>query len=156
MRPRVCFITPPSLFLMDERVFIALGILKVAAVAEQLGYPVEHLDLNGVENYLDVVSDYVSHTSARIFALTATTPQMPAVERIAVRIRSLRPTAKLILGGPHPTLLYNTQNGAPSADDKHGLMLEGRFYRSNTSWTNGYWWDGKRRRKFDSPISNSP
>src|SRR5439155_8810658 len=92
---------------MDERVFVTLGILKVAAVAEQLGYPVEHLDLNGVENYLDVVSDYVSHhSSTRIFALTATTPQMPAVERIAIRIHNELPDAKLIFGGPHPTLVH--------------------------------------------------
>jgi hypothetical protein len=62
------------------------------------------------------------------------------------------PADKALILPPHPTLLYNTQNGAPSADDKHGLMLEGRFYRSNTSWTNGYWWDGKRRRKSKATI----
>ena len=37
---------------------------------------------------------------------------------------------------PHPTLLYNTQNGAPGEDGKPGLDLEGGFYRANTRWTN--------------------
>ena len=31
----VCLIIPPSIFLLDERVFMTLGILKVAAVLEQ-------------------------------------------------------------------------------------------------------------------------
>ncbi len=32
MYKRVCLITPPSEFLMDQRVFMNLGILKVAAL----------------------------------------------------------------------------------------------------------------------------
>jgi anaerobic magnesium-protoporphyrin IX monomethyl ester cyclase len=42
---------PPSLFLLDERVFMSLGILKVAAVLEREGITVELLDLSGVKNY---------------------------------------------------------------------------------------------------------
>jgi hypothetical protein len=47
----------------------------------------------------------------------------------------------------HPTLLYNTQNGAPGENGKRGLILEGGFYRANTPWRNEYWWDGMRRRQ---------
>lgn len=103
---KITFITPPSLFLLDERVFIALGILKVAAVAEQLGFEVEHLDLNGVENYIDALIEHCARTDGRVFAITATTPQMPAATKIAVAIRAALPDARLILGGPHPTLVY--------------------------------------------------
>jgi hypothetical protein len=53
----------------------------------------------------------------------------------------------LIQVAPHPTLLYNTQNGAPGEDGKPGLVLIGGFYRANTPWTNKYWWDGMRRRQ---------
>src|SRR5438105_2908334 len=70
MKPIVTFITPPSLFLLDERVFPALGILKVAAVVERLGYPVEHLDLNGVVNYEEAVLNRVRRVESRIFAVT--------------------------------------------------------------------------------------
>jgi len=52
----------------------------------------------------------------------------------------------LIQARPHPTLLYNTQNGAPGDNGKPGLVLEGGFYRGNTRWKNTYWWDGMRRR----------
>jgi hypothetical protein len=65
---------------------------------------------------------------------------------------------------PHPTLLYNTQNGAPGEDGKPGLGLEGGFYRASTPWTNEYWWDGMRRRQsevsvwagFPSPAAPRP
>ena len=57
--PTICLITPPSIFLLDERVFVNLGILKIAAVLERAGYPVEMLDLSGIENYQDAVRHHV-------------------------------------------------------------------------------------------------
>ena len=42
-RGSVCLITPPSSFLLDERVFVSLGILKVAASLEARNYPVNFL-----------------------------------------------------------------------------------------------------------------
>jgi anaerobic magnesium-protoporphyrin IX monomethyl ester cyclase len=95
---RVCLITPPSPFLLDQRVFCSLGILKVGAVLEQRGFIVDHLDLTGVSNYAEAVRDY-AHDA--LFALTATTPQMPA----AIAIKEALGGARTILGGPHATLV---------------------------------------------------
>jgi hypothetical protein len=58
----------------------------------------------------------------------------------------------LVQAPRHPTLLYNTQNGAPGENGKPGLSLQGGFYRANTSWTNEYWWDGMRRRQSKASI----
>jgi len=58
----------------------------------------------------------------------------------------------LIQVRPHPTLLYNIQNGVPGEDGKPGLELEGGFYRANTPWKNTYWWDGMRRRQSKASI----
>jgi Polysaccharide lyase len=58
----------------------------------------------------------------------------------------------LIQVAPHPTMLYNTANGAPGENGKPGLMLIGGFYRANASWTNQYWWDGMRRRESGASI----
>lgn len=96
----VCLITPPSPFLLDERVFPALGILRVGAVLEAAGHKVDHLDLCGVTNSEKVVADY---EGASVFGITATTPQIPAAVRIGA---ALRGRGKTILGGPHPTLLH--------------------------------------------------
>ena len=85
---------------------MSLGILKVAAVLEQAGYQVEFLDLSGIENYLDVVDEHVRKSAARIVALTTTTPQLPAATKIAERIRLARPDMRLVVGGPHVTLVH--------------------------------------------------
>ena len=101
-RLTIALITPPSEFLLDERVFVSLGILKVASALEAAGISVDHLDLAGVENFMEVVEDYAQTHSPECYALTATTPQMPSAARIA---EFLRPKARVILGGPHATLI---------------------------------------------------
>lgn len=106
MNQTVCLINPGSIFLLDQRTFISLGILRVAAVLEQAGYPVEHLDLNGIENFEEAVRDHAQRTQAQVFGLTATTPQMPATTKIVKALRETRPDARLILGGPHVTLVH--------------------------------------------------
>jgi anaerobic magnesium-protoporphyrin IX monomethyl ester cyclase len=105
MLATICLIIPPSIFLLDERVFMTLGILKIAAVLEQFGMTVEMLDLSGVANYEEAIRSYAAASVAKIFGVTATTPQMLAVGRIQRVLRATRPDAKLILGGPHVTLV---------------------------------------------------
>ena len=114
---KICVVTPPSTFLLDERVFMSLGILKVAAVLEQRGYEVAHLDLTGVSNYTDAASAY---PDAAIFAVTATTPQIPA----AIKIRRVL-RGKVILGGPHATLVAAAaKKGNKRAIEALGNLLE--------------------------------
>ena len=43
MISHICLVTPPSIFLLDERVFMTLGILKIAAVLEKSGVTVDML-----------------------------------------------------------------------------------------------------------------
>lgn len=102
-KPRVALVTPPSEFLLDERVFVSLGILRVGAVLERDGYVVDHLDLNGVGAYEEAVRTYVESCAAdTVFAITATTPQVPA----AVHVReAIGPGRHVVLGGPHATLV---------------------------------------------------
>ncbi len=105
-RRAVLFITAPSGFLLDQRVFVTLGILKVAASAAQHGWYTPHLDLSGYEDYLNVLKARLANFYGESVALTATTPQLPYVIKIAEAIRRLRPDLKIILGGPHATLVY--------------------------------------------------
>ena len=79
----VCLITPPSSFLLDERVFVSLGILKVASSLEARGITVNFLDLSGVDNYLMAIADYLTTASDIAIRITTTTPQLPAVMKIA-------------------------------------------------------------------------
>ncbi len=121
---RICLINPPSPFLLDERVFVSLGVLRVAAVLERAGWNVEVVDLSGVSNYLEAVTDHLACSSAEVFGLTATTPQMPAAARIAELVARVRPGARRILGGPHATLVH----AAWRHEQRKGI--EGRAHRA--------------------------
>lgn len=115
----VCLIIPPSSFLLDERVFMSLGILRVAAVLEQAGVQIYVLDLSGFKNFEEAVGDYVrKYNTVHCFALTATTPQMPAAVKIARAIRRENPGSKIILGGPHITLV----NAARKNEIRQGIF----------------------------------
>src|SRR5262245_9798670 len=103
-KPSLTLIIPPSPFLLDERVFVSLGILRVASALERFGYEVHLLDLSGVSNFEVALQSYLSKTADELFGLTATTPQLPSAFKIAQVIRQTRPNARLILGGPHVTL----------------------------------------------------
>ncbi len=120
----VTLITPPSVFLLDERVFPSLGILKVAGSLERAGWHVAHLDLCGYSNYGNVVAEYAKNVGNNIFGITATTPQLPAAVEIASAIHSVNPDAHIILGGPHVTLVY----AAKRMEIKQGRI--GRAHRA--------------------------
>src|SRR3989344_3017632 len=96
---------------------MTLGILKVAAVLENDGQNVDVIDLSGISNYEKVVEDYCTDNSTDIFGLTATTPQLPAAIKTLETIRAHKPKAKIILGGPHITLV----NAAYKREVKLGI-----------------------------------
>jgi anaerobic magnesium-protoporphyrin IX monomethyl ester cyclase len=102
---RVCLVIPSSGFLLDQRVFMSLGILNVAAMLERDNIPVEVLDLSGVADYEKVVACHATENRADVYGLTATSPQMPDATIIARTIRRSNPSARTIIGGPHPTLV---------------------------------------------------
>ena len=123
----ICLIIPPSPFLLDERVFMSLGVLKVAASLEEWGAGVEVLDLAGVKNYEDVVRDYAMWSGTICYGITATSPQLPAAVKIAKVIKSGFIERRVILGGPHPTLV----NAAWKREKKLGQV--GRAHRAMES-----------------------
>ena len=123
--PKVCLIIPPSVFLLDERVFMSLGILKIAAVLEKKGMKVEVMDLSGVKNFTEAVRDYAKErVDIRYFGITSTTPQLPAAIKVVDAIRENRTDANIILGGPHITLV----NTAYKLDERIGRR--GRAHRA--------------------------
>jgi len=76
--------------------------------------PVEHLDLNGVVNYVEATAAHCQNTKAEIFCITATTPQMPAALKILEAVRRNKWHPWVILGGPHPTLVNAARKGGSS------------------------------------------
>lgn len=114
---KICLVNAPSVFLLDERVFPSLGILKVAASLEEQGHEVEVLDLSGIENYLEALTEFVANSEIDCYGLSSTTPQLPSVAKISQTIRLRQPATRQILGGPHVTLL----NSAAEWERRHGI-----------------------------------
>lgn len=113
---KICLIMSPSPFLLDERVFMSLGILTVAAVLEEKGYVVDMLDLSGIKNYLEVVDNYISYNpEVCTYAITSTTPQLPLAKKINDVIK--KAGKRVIAGGPHFTLI----NSAYKKEQKNGI-----------------------------------
>ena len=102
---RLLLVNPPSPFLLDERVFPPLGIMKVAA---DLDVPL--LDLAGVRDHLDVLGAALDGDYTHV-GIGATTPQLPYAVEIARRVRQLT-SAETILGGSHATVA----SGGPRPD----------------------------------------
>ena len=121
----IVLVIPPSPFLLDQRVFPFLGVLKVAAALREEGWPVEVLDLSGVANFLELARDCARQSSASVFGLTATTPQFPGAVTIAEAIRSIKPDARIILGGTHATLVVAAKKAEAAA---------GRRDRAHRAW----------------------
>ena len=120
----VLLIIPPSPFLLDERVFLSLGILKVAASLEASGHPTKVLDLSGIENFEEVATLAILQEPVDAVGITSTTPQLPAAVQISLAIRAERPGLRLILGGPHATLVSSAVKLERKRD------LSGRAHRA--------------------------
>ena len=124
MPKKVALIIPPSPFLLDERVFPFLGILRVAAAWEMQrpDLKIEVVDLGGIENYLDVISDYIDGNRGELefVGVTFTTPQTPNAVKVAQQVRKVAPPLKIVAGGSHPTLMHT----AMKREHKRGVFGE--------------------------------
>ncbi len=126
---RIGLVIPPSAFLLDERVFVSLGLLKVAAVLEQANHAVSVVDLSGVQNYSDAFAEYLKNSRDDAIGITITTPQLPSALELARIARLLRPDIRLIAGGPHITLTHS----AYKLEHKLGRDATGRATEAMTS-----------------------
>lgn len=99
---KVALIISNSPFLTNERVFPNLGLLRVATQLQKDGHHVDVYDLAGqqAEMITRIPNDYTH------YGFSATTPQMPYVMNLLRLLKSVNPKAKTIIGGPHPSAVY--------------------------------------------------
>ena len=99
----VGFVNPPSTFLTDQRVFMSLGILRVTTQLPGAKF----LDLSNEKNYYKKISEFIVNNSLDVICLTSTTPHIQIVYKFVKFIKK-RFKIKIILGGPHVTLMYSS------------------------------------------------
>ncbi|MBU2685858.1 MAG: B12-binding domain-containing radical SAM protein [Gammaproteobacteria bacterium] len=90
----ICLVRCPSPFLIDERAFPPLGLLAVGAGLKQSGHEVVVYD--GEIELLPM--DYA------YYGFGPTSPEYPAAVDCLHRIKSVNPSARVVIGGPHVTL----------------------------------------------------
>jgi len=91
---RVCLINPPKPYLLNPMACPPLGLMTVASVFEDLGHEVELIDLNKDEDI----------PGADIYGISITTADFFEAIRLKDELKREHPHAKVIVGGPHPTL----------------------------------------------------
>lgn len=95
----VLFIIPPSNFLIDQKVFPNLGLLRLATYIKKTNN-VTVLDLSGDLDYINTTKSWLKDKKIDYIGFTATTPQIPEVFNLASNLKEYT----LILGGPHATM----------------------------------------------------
>lgn len=108
----VGFVNPPSEFLTDQRVFMSLGILRVATQLEK-NYNVKFLDLSNSSDYKGDLDKFITNNNLDFFCITATSPQIKIVYDLCKYVKE-KHNIKIILGGPHITLINSSMlKGTP-------------------------------------------
>jgi len=85
-------------------IFPSLPLLGLAAWTRQNGYAVDYLDMHAKNLLPEEGEAYVQNFDPDIVALTAKTLGWPAVIEIAQMVRRAKPSALIVVGGPHLSL----------------------------------------------------
>jgi len=101
---------------------MTLGVLKVAASVRCCGLDVRVVDLSGQADFMAHVQAASDSCPAGPFAITATTPQFPHAYKIANFLRQRG--HKVIMGGPHPTLVMGAHLRGIKRAAYHASVLE--------------------------------
>lgn len=82
-----------------------LGLLYVAAYAEQAGHDVRVLDVNAEGLQLADIEREARALQPDFVGMTAVTAQISSAHEIAATVRRAAPRAKIVVGGVHPTAM---------------------------------------------------
>ena len=93
----ICLVRCPSSFLLDERAFPPLGLMAVGAGLKRDGHDVVLYDGEIEELPLDYPQ----------YGFGPTSPEYPHAVDCLHRIKEANPSARVVLGGPHATLLHH-------------------------------------------------
>lgn len=104
----ICLIQPPQPSSLDDMLNPSLSLLSIASYVRRFGYPVSYCELAGTKGNTE--SDFYKAFSLRIpqadvFGITFYTPSYKYVKIIVQVIKDKYPSAKIVVGGAHPSAL---------------------------------------------------
>ena len=101
MDNEIVLFNPPSPFLINQKCFLPLGILYLAAVLEKNNIPVKVVDLAGCEDNLELALN--NYPGRLVYGISSSTPQYPYAKKIKEIIRNKERDATIVIGGSHPS-----------------------------------------------------
>jgi radical SAM superfamily enzyme YgiQ (UPF0313 family) len=107
---------PKSLWSGISGVLPPLGLGYLAAMLLKQGMDVQILDLNAGRQKTEAFADFLEGKKFDWIGITATTNLVPAAKRLAQLARQKMPSAKIVLGGVHPTILPEEVLNWPEVD----------------------------------------
>jgi anaerobic magnesium-protoporphyrin IX monomethyl ester cyclase len=109
---RVLLINPPQATRYPQP---PIGLALVGAILEKEGYPVTLMDANALDLNPEKITKEVP--AADVVGITAMTPTIGTALKIAHFLKKDKPGLKIIIGGPHVTLLpEETLNSSPDVN----------------------------------------
>lgn len=93
-----------------------LGLAYIAAVLKQNGVDVNILEANALGLSMDNVEGEIKKRKPELVGITGTTPLIGRVEEIARRAKSADKAIKVVVGGPHATILPHDVLKNPDID----------------------------------------
>lgn len=134
---KIKLINPPSPFLINERVFPNIGLVRVATTLKDKGYDTEIIDMAGNKKQ--------RIPKAEVYGFSSTTPQFPYVWQIFKQLKKEYPHSHYVIGGPHVSSLYNLrQSGSDDINIKDAeefdTMFVGEGEMTNVSYMFEHGW----------------
>ena len=102
-REKIALINPPSPFLIDERVFPNIGLIRVATVLKLAKYDIKVFDFAGDKDYINNIKKIAHKYDYYMFS--STTPQFPYTYKLFKSLKEEDSLAKTIIGGAHASAI---------------------------------------------------
>jgi radical SAM superfamily enzyme YgiQ (UPF0313 family) len=93
-----------------------LGLLYITSTLRHSGFGAKIVDFNLDGLDMDLVRSVLQQAHPRILGISALTETYPNAVKIARAARELDPRVIVVMGGPHPTLMYGEVLGEPTVD----------------------------------------
>jgi len=104
---KVAVINPPSPFLIDERVFPNMGLVRVATELDKK-HDVDFHDLSGIKDGESVIKEIANDYDYYLFG--GTTPQFKHTHKLFKALKDENPKARTVIGGPHASAISSLRN----------------------------------------------
>lgn len=98
-------ISKGTLWRTVKRRLPALGLAYIAAYLEKNGYAVCIIDMNVEKIDFTRLKEIISSKKCQFLGITATTVQINSALHIAQEIKKTFPELKIVMGGPHPSVM---------------------------------------------------